>query len=312
MASRVTRSGPTPPDGPMPSAAIATRLEATLDRALSDKALPGETIRPARLLDAMRYATLGGGKRLRPILLAESARTCGRDVDDGVLIAGAALECVHVYSLIHDDLPAMDDDDLRRGRLTVHRAFDEATAILAGDALLTLAFDLIGDTQVHRDPAIILAVTRGLARAAGLGGMAGGQMLDLEGSNGASAPADIVRMQSMKTGALIRFACEAGARLADASDTVRERIIEFGSIIGVAFQFVDDLIDALGNAETAGKATGKDAALGKATLVVAHGVNATRAHIETLLDEARSKLAPLGPRAKPLLDIAEFIVRRNF
>src|SRR5690606_36185058 len=180
----------------------------------------------------MRHASLSGGKRLRPILLIETARAFGRS-DGGVVQAAAALELVHCYSLAHDDLPAMDDDDIRHGKPTVHRAFDEATAILAGDALLTLAFDAVVAEMVHPDPAVRLALVRALARAAGVGGMAGGQMLDLLAEQGGRAEDHIRRLQAMKTGALIRFACQAGAMPADAGDSEIERLTCFGATIGL-------------------------------------------------------------------------------
>lgn len=289
---------------------IGARLEPVLEHLLARQPLAGETCRPDRLVEAMRYAALGGGKRLRPVLVAEVACLFGRE-DDGVLVAGAALELIHCYSLVHDDLPAMDDDDLRRGRPTVHKAFDEATAILAGDALLTLAFDAITLDEVHADPAVRLHLTRDLARAAGLGGMAGGQMLDLESETRARSEQEIRQLQAMKTGALLRYACRAGALLADASAQDVERLTRFGEIIGLAFQLADDLLDVEASAETTGKATGKDAAAGKATLVGLLGVDATRAELEKLLVEASDLLAPFGDRAAPLLALAEFITNRD-
>ena len=257
---------------------FATRLktaqdatEAVLEKLLADEPLAGEIARPPRLLAAMRYAALGGGKRLRPFIVVESARLFGRLTNDA-LGAAAALECVHCYSLVHDDLPAMDDDDLRRGRPTVHKAYDEATAILAGDALLTLAFAVLADPATDPDPAVRAELSASLAAAAGLGGMAGGQMLDLAGGGAARGEADIRLMQAMKTGALFRHAAEAGAILGRAGDKERKSLADFGAALGLAFQLADDLIDATASAETAGKATAKDAARGKATLVAVHGV----------------------------------------
>src|ERR1700758_2661182 len=196
----------------------AEDTEAVLARVLSDTLLPDEIARPRRLMDAMRYSSLGGGKRLRPFLVVESAAVFGVP-RPAALLAGAALECIHCYSLIHDDLPAMDNSDLRRGRPTLHKAYDDATAILAGDALLTIAFDIITREEIHREASVRLALTRALARASGVGGMAGGQMLDLagEGRFGDSGPVDVARVQQMKTGALLRFGCIAGAILGQAS-----------------------------------------------------------------------------------------------
>jgi farnesyl diphosphate synthase len=225
----------------------AARTEAMLDRVLGAAALSGEIARPKRLIDAMRYATLGGGKRLRPFLLMESARMFGAE-EAGIVRAGAALELVHCYSLAHDDLPAMDDDDIRRGRASLHRAFDEATAILAGDALLTLAFDVLAAPETHADAATRAELVVMLARAAGLGGMAGGQMLDL--LDDTADEASIVRMQGMKTGALFRFACEAGAVLGRAGAEERARLAAFGARLGCAFQLADDIVDTAGEIST--------------------------------------------------------------
>src|SRR3954465_1142631 len=195
----------------------AEETEALLGKLLADAALPDEIVRPKRLMDAMRYSSLGGGKRLRPFLVVESAAVFGV-AREAALLAGAALECIHCYSLIHDDLPAMDNSDLRRGRPTLHKAYDDATAILAGDALLTIAFDIITRDEIHADAGVRLAWTRALARASGIGGMAGGQMLDLagEGRFGDREPVDVARVQQMKTGALLRYGCIAGAILGQA------------------------------------------------------------------------------------------------
>ena len=285
-------------------------IEAALEGILTATVSPGELARPGRLLAAMRHGALNGGKRLRPVLVFETAKLFGR-VDDGVLKAACALELIHCYSLVHDDLPAMDDDDLRRGQPTVHKAYDDATAILAGDALLTLAFDVITEESVHKDPAVRLALSRELARAAGLGGMAGGQMLDLESEHRDRTEAEIRQLQAMKTGALLRYACRAGARLADASQEDIDRLTRFGEIIGLAFQLADDLLDVEASPETMGKATGKDAEAGKATLVALWGVTKTRAELVRLQQEAEHLLAPYGHRAETLTALAEFIVSRT-
>ncbi len=288
----------------------ASRIETVLDKLLNDAVLDEEMVRPPRLLAAMRHGALNGGKRLRPILVMETAKLFGRD-DDGVLLAASALELVHCYSLVHDDLPAMDDDDLRRGRPTVHRAFDEATAILAGDALLTLAFDVIANEDVHDDPAVRLRLSRELSRAAGIGGMAGGQMLDLESEHRDRTEAEIRTLQSMKTGALLRYACRAGAFLAGAPAADLERMSRFGDVIGLAFQLADDLLDVESNPEAMGKATGKDAEAGKATLVGLWGVEKTRAELNKLLNESETLLAVYEGRAVSLAAIADYIVSRS-
>ena len=291
-------------------AARAGAVEAMLRRLLDAPPLAGEISRPARLLAAMRHGVLNGGKRLRPFLVLESAALFSAD-GEAALRTAAALECVHCYSLIHDDLPAMDDDDLRRGQPTVHRAFDEAAAILAGDALLTLAFDILADEATSlpadRRAALVLA----LARAAGLGGMAGGQMLDLDAARNLPDEAGIIMLQAMKTGALIRFACEAGAIAAGAAADDRERLAEFGSAIGLAFQLADDLLDLTADAGTLGKATGKDAAAGKATLVALHGERWARQQLHGLVGQARALLEPYGERAALLRTAASFIATRD-
>jgi farnesyl diphosphate synthase len=265
---------------------------------------------------AMRHGVLNGGKRLRPFLVLESAAMFDA-APNAALAVAAALECVHCYSLIHDDLPAMDDDDLRRGQPTVHKAFDEATAILAGDGLLTLAFDLIASGPPGEPlDGLLSAETRldlvlGLARAAGVGGMVGGQALDLQAERQLPDEAGIIRLQAMKTGALIRYACEAGAIIAGAPPADRERLAEFGSAIGLAFQLADDLLDVTANAETVGKATGKDQAAGKATLVALHGVDWARRQLSGLVEQAHSMLEPYGERAAVLKSAANFIAERR-
>jgi farnesyl diphosphate synthase len=285
-------------------------IEALLRRLLDDRPLSGEIARPQRLMEAMRHGVLNGGKRLRPFLVMESAALFSADGEAALRVA-AALECVHCYSLIHDDLPAMDDDDLRRGQPTVHKAFDEATAILAGDALLALAFDIIADEATmlpaERRAALVLA----LARAAGAGGMVGGQMLDLEAERIGPDEAGIIRLQAMKTGALIRFACEAGAIIAGAPPVDRERLAEFGSAIGLAFQLADDLLDLTADAHQMGKATGKDAAAGKATLVALHGANWAWDQLQGLVDQAHALLDPYGEAAVLLKQAAKFVATRN-
>ena len=285
-------------------------MELVLDRVLGSNPREGEIARPARLVAAMRYATLGGGKRLRAFLAIETARLFGAE-GDGAQRVGAALECLHAYSLVHDDLPAMDDDDLRRGRPTVHRAFDEATAILTGDALQTLAFDILSDPATDADPLVRADLVLGLARASGLGGMAGGQMLDLQAESEAPGEAAIRRLQAMKTGALIRFSCEAGALLGRASAEDRARIRRFGEIVGLAFQLADDVLDETATPEALGKATGKDSSRGKGTLVGLYGVTAVRAMLDGLVVEAEGVLEPFGERAATLAAAAHFVALRE-
>jgi farnesyl diphosphate synthase len=295
--------------------AVAADIEALLDRLLGAAPSPGEIARPQRLLAAMRHAVLGGGKRLRPFLLVETAALFGA-ARKRALLAGAALECLHGYSLVHDDLPAMDDDDLRRGRPTVHKAFDQATAILAGDALLTLAFDVMARAEVHPDATVRIALVSELARAAGLGGMAGGQMLDLSaegrfGDKPMLSEKEIADMQAMKTGALIRFACRAGAILGQTDASAREAIDRYGAAIGQAFQIADDLLDLEGDAQTIGKAAHKDAAAGKATLVSALGAAGARSRLAVLVTEADAALAPFAAKADILRAAARFIAERT-
>ncbi len=290
--------------------AVAADSEALLAQLLDDTPLVGEVTRPERLVAAMRHAVLGGGKRLRPFLVVESAALFDAD-RDGALLAGCALELLHCYSLVHDDLPAMDNDDLRRGRPTVHKAYDEATAILAGDALLTLAFDILARDEVHADAGVRIALVRELARASGLGGMAGGQMLDLSAEGRALSEQEIVTLQAMKTGALLRFACRAGAILGQANAAHLAAMEQYGAAIGEAFQIADDLLDVEGDAATLGKAAGKDADAGKATLVAALGVAGARAKLESLIAAADEALAPFGTKADTLRAAARFIAERR-
>ncbi|PWK76380.1 polyprenyl synthetase family protein [Aminobacter sp. AP02] len=288
----------------------ADAVEAELRQLLGERILTGEITRPEHLMAAMRHGALNGGKRLRPFLVLESAALFDADGEAALRVA-TALECVHCYSLIHDDLPAMDDDDLRRGQPTVHKAFDEASAILAGDGLLTHAFDIIADEATPLPAERKVALVLALARAAGPGGMVGGQALDLDAERNKPDEAGIIRLQAMKTGALIRFACEAGAMLAGASTDERERLAEFGSAIGLAFQLADDLLDLTADAQTMGKATGKDVAAGKATLVSLHGADWARAQLSGLVSQAHDLLEPFGESAIMLKAAASFVAERN-
>ncbi len=307
------------PDFETQLTAVALQVEQLLDSLLMDTALEGEIVRPDRLLASMRHAALAGGKRLRPFLLVSAHKACGGPVADGALIAAAALECVHCYSLVHDDLPMMDDDDLRRGQPTVHKAFDEATAILAGDGLLTLAFDVIASPQVHPDPRVGLQLVRGLARASGVGGMVGGQMLDLaaegrhthDGQPLKLLPEAIRQLQAMKTGALLLFAVEAGAILAGASLDQREALARYGRSLGIAFQIADDVLDVEADSATLGKAVGKDEAKGKATLLQVLGIEAARREVQMHVEAALAALARFGPEADPLRDAVRFTGARK-
>jgi farnesyl diphosphate synthase len=293
---------------------IAGTVETVLATLLSDEARPGETARPPRLMAAMRHAVLGGGKRLRPFLAIETARMLGA-VGEGPARAGAAIELLHCYSLVHDDLPSMDDDDLRRGRPTVHKAFDEATAVLAGDALQTLAFEVLADPGTDPDPAIRADLVLGLARAAGLGGMVGGQMLDLaaEGRYGEVrlGEPDVRRLQAMKTGAILAFSVEAGALLGRADRSAREQLLAYGRALGAAFQVADDILDREASAEAMGKRTGKDLEKGKATLVDLLGLDGAHRECGRLLAEALTALEPFGAAADPLREAARFTVERQ-
>jgi farnesyl diphosphate synthase len=285
---------------------VASAVEARLDRLLPESRARG----PAGLGQAMRYAVLGGGKRLRPLLLTESARLFGVTEPDA-LPAACALECVHCYSLVHDDLPAMDDDAVRRGRPTLHLAFNEATAILAGDALLTLAFEILSDPDSHPDPAIRAELVFLLAKAGGWQGMALGQALDLNPKRRDFSAAEIVTMQALKTGALVRFAAEAGAVLGHAAPAERATLLAYASAFGQAFQLADDLLDAQGDAAALGKAVAKDEAQGKATLVALLGVEAAQAKLAGLVAEAEAALSPFGARAATLVEAARFVAERR-
>jgi farnesyl diphosphate synthase len=250
----------------------AKRVEAELKAVLSDKIRGSEIARPEHLMAAMRHGSLNGGKRLRPFLVMEAAHLFDGN-ETAALRVATALECIHCYSLVHDDLPAMDDDDLRRGEPTVHIAFDEATAILAGDGLLTLAFDIIASDETPLDASAKIKLISELAQAAGLGGMVGGQALDLAAEKQQPDEAGILTLQQMKTGALIRFACQAGAIIGNAEPADYQRMTKFGQIAGQAFQLADDLLDVTSDTQTMGKNTGKDADAGKATLVGLHGID---------------------------------------
>ncbi len=283
----------------------AKALEATLDQVLAKP-----SGHEARLHEAMRYATLGSGKRLRPFLVLCGARISGAP-EARALRVGAAIELVHCYSLIHDDLPAMDDDDMRRGKPSCHIEFDEATAILAGDALLTLAFEVLADPATHPSGQVRCALLHRLAVASGGGGMVGGQMIDLESEHADPDVATITRMQRLKTGALIGFACEAGAVLGEAPEHILHALQLYAHDLGLAFQIADDLLDTEGSAKDMGKATGKDAAAGKATFVSLMGVEQARERAWLLARQAVGHLETFDDRAAHLRDIAAFVIERR-
>jgi farnesyl diphosphate synthase len=292
----------------------AQRTEAALDRLLGGGTLQGEIARPERLLAAMRYASLGGGKRLRPFLVIESARLFGV-TGEAPLRVGCALEMIHCYSLAHDDLPAMDDDDLRRGRPTTHKAFDEATAILAGDGLLTYAFDVLADEATHAEASVRAKLVLALARAAGLGGMVGGQALDLaaETAGRPLSQEEILTLQAMKTGALLRFGVDAGAILGQASAAQAEALSRYGAALGAAFQVADDILDAAGDTAALGKRAGKDAERGKATLVSLLGLDGAVTRRDQLVEEAIAALdaTGFGAATQVLKDAAVFVAARK-
>ena len=299
-----------------PTSALLSRNAAEVERVLqdllSDTAEPDEITRPARMMDAMRHGVLNGGKRLRPALAIESARLFGLAPDDaGLLRTAAALECIHCYSLIHDDLPAMDDDDTRRGQPTVHIAYDEATAILAGDALMTLAFSALADERTHASADVRIALVAKLAVASGVGGMAGGQAFDLAFETEDPDEAASRRMQAMKTGALIEAACTMGGIHAQAGPAELVALRDYGLAIGLAFQLADDILDETSDAAAMGKAVGKDADQGKATFVHFLGLDGARARLREEVEKANDALTPFGEKAGDLKRLATFVADRD-
>jgi farnesyl diphosphate synthase len=285
--------------------ACAENIETVLDRLLPKSDMP-----EARVIDAMRYATLDGGKRIRPFLLTQSASLFGVS-ESRAFRAAAALEMVHCYSLVHDDLPAMDDDDLRRGRATVHKKFDEATAILAGDALLTKSFEILAGPDTHENATVRAELCLVLAKASGDHGMVGGQMLDLVAEQSHLDIPEITRLQRMKTGALIAVACEMGAIMGKASEQARLALQHYAHDIGLAFQIADDLLDVEGDADEVGKRTGKDEDAGKATFVSLMGIERAREQAHLLADQAATHLEMFAEKGEHLKELANFIVTRR-
>lgn len=288
----------------------ARAVENALEKQLDVGRLSGPGPAADRLVAAMRHGSLQGGKRLRPLLVRQAAAIFNVPSAQS-LMAGLAVEMIHCYSLVHDDLPAMDNDDLRRGRPTVHKAYDDATAILAGDALLTHAFGLLAEPSCHPDPSVRIALVAELASGAGAGGMAGGQMRDIEGEKAGLSADEILTMQAMKTGALIRSSVRMGAILGGAPARALSAITAYGEAAGRAFQLADDILDVTATAEAMGKATGKDAALGKQTLVAQLGVEGARARLDQMVNEAQVYLRTFGPRADGLRATASYFASRE-
>jgi farnesyl diphosphate synthase len=284
---------------------VAEEIDALFDQVL---AVPDDPRRP--LYEAMRHAAIGGGKRMRPLLVYAAANLFNVDKQNA-LRAGLAIECVHVYSLIHDDLPCMDDDDMRRGKPTVHRVFGEAIAVLAGDALHALAFELAADPATHSDPFVRAELGFELGRASGPSGMAGGQMMDLAAEEERFDLSTTTRLQQLKTGALISFCLEAGAILGHLPPEGRRSLRAYARDIGLAFQIADDLLDVEGDATIVGKAIGKDAEAGKATFVSLLGVERARAQAAMLVDQAIAHLSAYGAQAELLREIARYVIARD-
>src|SRR3954447_19660879 len=281
------------------------RVAGVVENAL-DSLMPPIDSAESRLIDAMRYATLSGGKRLRAFLVMETANLFSVSETCAARVA-AAVEMLHAYSLVHDDLPAMDDDDLRRGRPSTHRAFDEATAILAGDALQTRAFEVLAEPDTHSDPAARCELVAALGAAAGARGMVGGQMIDMEAEGESLSAPEVTRLQALKTGRLIQYSAEAGAILGRAPAAQRHQLAAYGRDLGAAFQIADDLLDAEGTTEETGKTPGKDAAAGKATMVAILGIERARSHAELLAHQAAVHLEGFGKRAALLRALASYV-----
>jgi farnesyl diphosphate synthase len=297
-----------PSISPTLAAAMTDAAKAVSDTL--ERILPKSDFPESKLFESMRYGALNGGKRLRPFLVMSAARIFGV-ADECANRAAAAVECVHCYSLVHDDLPAMDNSDLRRGSPTVHKKFDEATAILAGDALLTIAFEILADSRTHEDPQVRCKLVTALAKASGANGMVGGQMLDLIAETTDLDIGAITRLQRMKTGELIAFSTEAGAILGKASTQHHNALRAYAHDLGLAFQIIDDLLDAEGTEEETGKSVGRDAKAGKATFVTILGADRARNQAKLLSEQAIQHLSVFDGRAKHLEDVARFVVDRK-
>jgi geranylgeranyl diphosphate synthase type II len=304
MSAKPSQTAPSQSDEAL---AILKRHGAATE-AYMKKALGRQADAPARLIEAMDYSLMAGGKRLRPTLVLESAIACGGDVNASALAAAGAIELIHTFSLVHDDLPAMDNDDLRRGRPTNHKVYGEAMAILAGDGMISLAFELIA---TDAEPTVAAKLIAELAHATGPRGMIGGQVLDMQGEQKSLKLDQLQQLHRMKTGALLVSACRLGALSTNASTTQVSALAEFGRHLGLAFQIVDDLLDVTASAEQMGKATGKDAAKGKNTYPALLGVDETRRQAKAQLDEAIESLRPLGSAADGLRSLAAFVVERQ-
>ena len=287
----------------------AAQAAARVDKLLHDLLTVPESVE-GRVIEAMRYSVLGGGKRFRAFLCCASANLFDVDPTHAAR-AAAAIECVHSYSLIHDDLPCMDDDDMRRGKPSLHCAYDEATAVLAGDALLTLAFEILVDEQTHPRKAVRLDLIAGLTKAAGAQGMVGGQVFDMLSPELELDAGALTHLQQMKTGALIRFSVDAGAVLGGAGAEQRQALISYANDIGLAFQIADDLLDVRQTSEELGKTAGKDEASGKVTFVSLLGEERANAQAEVLVEQAVAHLSPFGAVAEPLREAAKFVIQRN-
>lgn len=284
---------------------VSDAVNKTIARLLPETDLP-----EAKLYDAMRHGTLNGGKRLRPFLAIHAAKLFNVDTNRSRRVA-AAVEFVHCYSLVHDDLPSIDDASLRRGKPTVHKQFDEATAILAGDALLTLAFEVLAENETHEDPRVRCELVRTLAQASGGHGMIGGQTLDLLGEKEEFDLGTISRMQRMKTGKLMAFACESGAILGRANDPHRRALCNYAYDLGLAFQVTDDILDVEADPQDTGKDTGKDEDAGKATFVSTMGKEGARERAEMLISQAKSHLKIFESRGQILADLADYVLARR-
>ena len=291
---------------PTALAEAASAVDQLIDRLLTVPDGP-----EARVYEAMRYSAQAPGKRLRPFLVLASASLFGVSLTSALQVA-AAIEMVHTYSLIHDDLPAMDDSDLRRGRPTCHKVYDDATAILAGDGLLTMAFEVLADADTHGDPAVRCELISYLAKCAGPAGMVGGQMIDLQAEHDSTLDIGaITRLQRLKTGALIAFSCEAGAILGKASPETRKLLHAYAHDIGLAFQIADDLLDAEGTEAETGKSVARDAEAGKATFVSILGLDGAKTQARALVDQALNHLEQFGDKAELLRQVAHFVIQRR-